>query len=372
MSNGRKGPTGGPSSQPPTPPTVTPQARQQRLATQIQRQQQQRANRLTLLAAIAAERGAPVVAYVTGNRESLGTQIGGDIVRLLREHLGSIGKVPQLDVVLITNGGNVLTAFRLISLLREFASRVGVLIPYMAHSAGTLVALGADEIVMGAMAELSPVDPSVTNTFNPLVDALDVAGGHVQVPRVRIPISVEDVTSYLNLARERAGLGESGMATAFAQLTEKVHPLALGNILRNHTLIRQLVRRLLLTHMSQESDKATIDSIVEALTEKLYAHDYLIAREEARSMGLKVVKPADTLETALWNAYIAYETDLQLGQVVNFDQALGSNPAAYLVVDAGVLETQALTHVYSFGGVVHRAGGKVQFAADLSSWHRIP
>lgn len=206
-------------------------------------------------------------------------------------------------------------------------------------------------------------------THRPLVDELDIPGGRLQTPRTRIPISVEDVTSYLNLAKERAGLDPDGMATAFAQLTDHVHPLALGNIQRNHTLIRQLVRRLLLTHMDAETDKVTIDSVVEVLTEKLYAHDYLIAREEARSMGLHVVKPSDALETALWDLYRSYEDDLGVGKVVNFEQALGSDQLTYLCVDAGALETENLAHVYSVKGVVQRmAGGKVQFDAEAAAW----
>jgi ClpP class serine protease len=51
--------------------------------------------------------------------------------------------------------------WRLISLFREYAAKVAVLLPYRAYSAATLLALGADEIVMHPFAEMGPIDPTV-------------------------------------------------------------------------------------------------------------------------------------------------------------------------------------------------------------------
>ncbi len=96
------------------------------------------------------------------------------------------------------------------------------------------------------------------------------------------------------------------MAQAYAALTSQVHPLALGNILRNHNLIRHLARRLLLMHMDAEADKDQLESIVRKLTEELYAHDYTITRDEAHGMGLKVTKPSDQVEIDLWEIFKLY------------------------------------------------------------------
>ena len=283
------------------PPPAAPDPRPQALADLKARRDGAKVARQTLLARISAARNSRVIAYVTNSRASLGTAIGADAIRVFREILDQVGQVPKLDLFLITRGGHTLTPLRLMSLLREFAKEVHVLVPYMAHSAGTLIALGADGIVMGAMGELGPVDPSVANQFNPTVEAADAQGGKLPTPRPRIPISVEDVISYLSLASERAKLEPQGMATAFAALTDAVSPLALGNILRNHTLIRHLVRRLLMMHMDidKEVDKAAIESLVETLTEKLYAHDYLITRDEAASLGLKAKRPDADVENLI-------------------------------------------------------------------------
>lgn len=331
-----------------------------------------RPHRLKLLGDIAASRGSYVLSYVTSNRPHMGTMIGSDAIRIFREVVGGAKTHDKLDLVLVTHGGHTLTPLRLVSLFREFFKEVNVLIPYMAHSAGTLIALGMDSIVMGAMGELGPVDPSVTNHFNPTIESEDAKDGKLPTPRPRIPISVEDVTSYLSLAIDRAKLDAPGMSAAFSALAEKVSPLALGNIVRHHSLIRHLARRLLMMHMDKEADKAAIDSVVETLTEKLYAHDYLITRDEAASLGLKVKKPDNAVEAAMWELYKSYEAYLGIGVPINFPAILGSERHRYLCVDGGLIEDLHSCHYFCFRGLAERKGAdEFGFNAEFSSWEGV-
>ena len=52
-------------------------------------------------------------------------------------------------------------------MIREYCDKFSVLVPDKAHSAATMIALGADEIVMSNLSEISPIDPSTANVFNP-------------------------------------------------------------------------------------------------------------------------------------------------------------------------------------------------------------
>jgi hypothetical protein len=338
-----------------------------------QARQADRAKRLALMNQIAAVRGSSVIAYVTASRAgsgALGAGVGSDVIRVFRDHLALIGKVPKIDLFLITRGGNALTPLRLNSLLREFAKEVGVMVPYMAHSAGTLICLGGNEIVMGAMGELGPVDPSVSNFFNPVQSGDDFPGGKMPTPRPRLPISVEDVTSYLQLAAEKAKLTPEGMNTAFSALTEEIHPLALGNIMRQHTLIRHLVRRLLLLHMDEEKDKTRVDSIVETLTEKLYAHDYLITRNEAARMGLKVSNPADNVEDWMWDLFKLYESFLGIDREVNAQTLAAQQNQKPFVIESGVIESAGLCHGFTYKGVATKKGGDIELNVDFQAWEQ--
>ncbi|HEX5165288.1 MAG TPA: hypothetical protein VFV93_07830 [Thermomicrobiales bacterium] len=66
-----------------------------------------------------------------------------------------------IDLILHTPGGLLLAAEQISMALRGHAAKVTVLVPHYAMSGGTLIALAADEIVMGMHAVLGPVDPQL-------------------------------------------------------------------------------------------------------------------------------------------------------------------------------------------------------------------
>lgn len=331
-----------------------------------------REKRLALLKGIEQDRASHVITYVTSSRVRLNAQIAMDVIRLFREILGQMGHIEKLDLVLITRGGNILAPLRLMSLLREYSKNVNVLVPYMAHSAGTLLALGADEIVMGAMGELGPVDPSVANQFNPVLDPQDIQNDSKTIPRARIPISVEDVTSYLDFAKSHAGLDAAGMAQAYSALTGQVHPLALGNILRTHKLIRHLTRTLLLMHMDETNDRERLEAIVQALTEKLYSHEYAITRDEASRLGLKVAKPSDATEGHLWELYRLYEESLGIDRPIDPARELGAERQKYLCFDLAAIEAENAAYFFcSRGLATHKGTTDFEFGLDVQEWERL-
>ena len=123
--------------------------------------------RSAILQEIGTELQAGVLAYVTGDRENFETEIGADVLPRLPRHLEAIGQQNRLALVLYTLGGDVNTPWRFVSFLRSDCDELHVLVPFWAHSAGTLIALGADKIYLARFGTLSPIDPSVTNEFQP-------------------------------------------------------------------------------------------------------------------------------------------------------------------------------------------------------------
>lgn len=268
-----------------------------------------RNQRLQLISRLEEKTNSALICYITGDRENLNTRIAPDIIRVFYRHLESIGQRKKIGLFLYTRGGDVLTPWRLVNLIREYCLHFSVIVPFRAYSAGTLICLGADEIVMGKMGELSPIDPSVANAFNPK---------DPQHKTARIPVSVEDVTSYLTLAREIAGLkGEEQLVKVFQRLSRTVHPLSLGNVHRNYLLIRSLGKKLLELHCA-DSPPEYIEQVIKNLTEDLYAHNYMISRNEAqKNIKLKILKPSLDVEKLIWELYENYESDLQLTDPFN-------------------------------------------------------
>jgi hypothetical protein len=251
---------------------------------------------------------SPVLSYVTGDRPGLETQIAGDQLLLFPRHLAALQDHDQLNLALYTRGGDAAAAWPIMSFLREHCKKLRVLVPFYAHSAGTLLALGADEIVMTRYATLSPIDPTVANQFNPQ-DPTN--------PANRLPIAVEDVMAFLELAKHEAAAPSLG-DDAFRKLADSVHPLALGNVQRSINQIRQLARKMLALHASpKQADK--IDALVNALTTQLYSHQHLVNRREAAEVGLQVTDASDKIEALLLRYYEQLSDDLKLRE--KFDPA---------------------------------------------------
>jgi hypothetical protein len=260
--------------------------------------------RLALLSKIAELRGSTVIAFLTSVRPGVPAQISDDMVRVFFDHLLLLPSRPvkKLDLFLCSNGGSGTVPWRLVSLFREFAESFCVLIPYRAYSAASLLALGADEIVMHPFAELGPIDPTVSNEFNPT----DQSGRHQG-------ISVEDVTAYVHFVKTTVGIRhEDELIKAIEILAQKVHPLALGNVERFISQSRLIATKILRTHMP-ETDAHKMNEIVENLASKLYFHGHPINRKEAKDdINLEVTLDLQPdLETGLWDLYKEYEAELE-------------------------------------------------------------
>jgi hypothetical protein len=173
------------------------------------------ADRLALIQKLEEMRKSRVICYLTSLRPNVPASMAEDAVRVFFDHLLALPsrKVERLDVFLCSNGGSGTVPWRLVSLCREYAKSFNVLIPFRAYSAASLLALGADEIVMHPFAELGPIDPTVTNDFNP------IEGGR------RVGISVEDVTAYVNFIKNTVGIThEDELIKAIEILANRVHP----------------------------------------------------------------------------------------------------------------------------------------------------
>lgn len=298
-----------------------------------------REERIASLRELEAQRGSRVISYVLSDRESFPPGVPGltgmlavepqlIFVDILRE----IGHTPRLDLLLYTRGGATESVWPLVSVLRQYCDHFAVLVPFRAHSAGTMICLGADEVVMTDFAELSPIDPTTGNQFNPR-DPVP--------PNNQYGISVEDVVAYFELAKERVGLkSEAASIEVFRSLTQSVHPLALGNVQRVYLLIRRLARRLLALHLDETKNAEHISHIIDGLTTEFFSHLHAIPRIEANAlMGDWVVAPSAEEESALMKAFDLYVADLDLGNKFMLPRSMGSESSMAFTFVGAILET---------------------------------
>ena len=268
-----------------------------------------RKKRKQLLKAIEEKRSSHVIAYVTSDRSNLGAVIMPDVVSIVHDHILALeeGDRTKLDLFIYSRGGASDVPWMLVSMFREYYHKgsFSVLIPYRAHSAATVIALGADEIVMTKKAELGPIDATIPRgPYNPTEGDT----------RNRLPVSVEDVTGYFALL-DRVGCARPDeKMKGFEQLTRQVHPLALGAVSRLLEETKLVGLRLLNTRAKPFTEEENHE-IIRRLSSEVYSHNHAIHRTEAtKSIGLRQVKKAeaDSLERELWDLYLEYRKLFQL------------------------------------------------------------
>lgn len=202
-------------------------------------------------------------------------------------------KFDNLDLVLFGPGGFVEPAFKISRLCQQLTSAEGqklsVLIPYIAKSALTILALGADELVMGPVSELGPIDPQ----------APTVEGG---IERYYPLLGIEDALEFIQKQIEH----KPESALLFLPLMEKISLLSLGTYQREISSSKQYATELLQQRMlKQDQEKAK--EIAETLTARYKRHAHVIDRVEARRLGLKVVDAPDDQWEVLWQLHKLYE-----------------------------------------------------------------
>lgn len=84
----------------------------------------------------------------------------GDVEGFMEVVSGTEGG--ELDIILHSPGGYAEAAESIMEYLRSRYRHIRVIVPLAAMSAATMMALGADEIVMAAHSQLGPIDPQIT------------------------------------------------------------------------------------------------------------------------------------------------------------------------------------------------------------------
>lgn len=277
---------------------------------------------------IEAQRDTKVLAFVTSDRQGMETQVAQDCVDLFVSLLDHVGPTKKISLILHTTGGQTLAAWRLVNLIRTFCDDLEVIVPAKALSAGTLICIGADRIVMTKQAVLGPIDPSVNSPLNPTINI----GGQPS----RVPVSVENLRGYLDAAREELKIkGDASLSQLLISLSSHVHPLVIGEVFRSRAQIRFLAEKLL---RGQVSDKKKVQSLIDFLCADSGSHDYSINRREAADFGLNVEKPSEEFYQILRQIHNSFAEELKLLSPYSQQSLLGNSPSVSYSEVRGLVE----------------------------------
>jgi ClpP class serine protease len=151
-----------------------------------------------------------------------------------------------IDLILHTPGGLVLAAMQIARAVEAHPAKVTVYVPVYAMSGGTLIALAADEIVLGEFSVLGPIDPQIMG--------LPAAS----IVRARDSKPIADVFD---------------LTVVLADVSEK----ALAQVKKG--AVELLTPRM---------DQAAAEALADKLAGGHWTHDYALTAEEATKLGLPV------------------------------------------------------------------------------------
>jgi hypothetical protein len=264
--------------------------------------------RAELYRQIEAARKRPLIAYITSARQNASGQIAPDVIPQLTKQLAQIPKDSrEIDILIVSNGGDPTVSWRIISLLRERFDQVGALLPFAAFSAATLIALGADEIVMHPFANLGPVDPQLTYRRR-----IPGQPGQQETADV-VQFGSEDLRNFMEYVREDVGISDQEqLEKAFELVCKEVGSIPIGVARRGAQLALSMGEQLLSLHMK---DGSKAKAIAETLNKSFYHHGYPLGRKEVEKIGLPLNNPDEALEGFLWSVWEDVEEEMECNTI---------------------------------------------------------
>ncbi len=267
--------------------------------------------------------------------------IVGDLAVHLRRKLEDTITAPrervEIDVWLESPGGDAHSAYKIALLLRAYAGRIRVVVPDFAKSAATLLALAADELYMGAAAELGPLDAQIPNEGGIVttISALDVARSLEELTETAMAQAFKGGADVLQITGLSRGESLNAMLTFAAQFMEPIiRQMDPRMIHWASTLLDVSVAygtRLLSSRDGAVAHPEAV-SIPRALVEDYPTHGFVISREEAAGrLGLpahpifdyELCKQAQALHRAYEDGKVNIVELMTEDEVVNASRAGG-------------------------------------------------
>jgi hypothetical protein len=131
-----------------------------RMGPSLQRLQQEKRKQLSRIAEI---RRRDLLVYAADHRKQardVNTMIDSEDLFYVQDQLAALSK-RGIDIILHTQGGSAEAAEDIVRLVRKRFKWVGFIIPAYAKSAGTIMVMSGDDILMDEASSLGPIDAQV-------------------------------------------------------------------------------------------------------------------------------------------------------------------------------------------------------------------
>ena len=198
-----------------------------------------------------------------------------------------------------SGGGDIHTAYKLVKLFQrccEYRS----LIPEYAKSAATLVAIGADKILMSPIAELGPLDPII-----------QLGEEGIRIPGFAIRNAPKILENEIKSCKDPE-VRRLKAEHILGPIAVKIDPYLLADVYDTPELAMNYGKKIL---QARRYSASSAERICKRLTELGHpSHGYVIGIEEAKELGLRAEEMTQNIEqmsSALLLLLSLYENALQ-------------------------------------------------------------
>lgn len=235
--------------------------------------------------------------------------INPDDTKPLDDLLRSIGHIKNLELLIHSSGGLPENARKIVKMCREYCENFTIIVPDAAKSAATIVALGADKIIMGITSELGPIDPQ-------FLIPIPTPGGIIQQikPAWAIVRGFEEVI--------KDAVDENGkIKVAYIPILNNIDVSLVKEAKEAMENAKRIAEEFLKNGMLKENHKKAEETARQlAYAEKYTIHAYLIDWREAKDLlgenNVEYLQPDDKIWKLYWELYARSAVFLEDPRVV--------------------------------------------------------
>jgi len=263
---------------------------------------------LNLIGQIGTIRKVPQFFYYYGIRPEGAIKVREAVIEYKQKNNGD--KFEEVDFILNSSGGIADDAYRIIRTLKKNFTTVNVIIPFWAKSAATLLALGANRIIMDEFAEFGPLDVQLPKERddNPFIDPDDLESALID------EISLETIEKrshslflqmFLSIyTNELIPINKNDLANDimnylskfYEPIISQINPYKIGDKKRKLDIGAQYTKRILdqyNSHISQRERARFIDFIVNDCPDHGYVIDYDLLKKYLPSLNVSEAEELD-------------------------------------------------------------------------------
>lgn len=226
-----------------------------------------------------------VISYYSGwlkNPEAPNIQINDNDINALMNAVYKLDSSKGLDIILHTPGGDIAATESIVNYLQSvFSNNIRAIIPQLSMSAGTMIALSCNSIIMGKQSSLGPIDPQF--------------GG----------IACQGILDEYQRAITAISANPNALGL-WQTIISKYHPTLIGDCENAVKWSKELASKWL----QRVNVNITMNDVEELFISHAnsYSHSRHISRDECKNVGLKVedLESSQDLQDAVLSLHHCY------------------------------------------------------------------